>query len=415
MKIERFVVAAGLTALLVFSGVASAQHQVDLPIEVHRISGRVIVLNYLDVNVTAIAGEKGLVIVDTQRSPDIMRTALKTIERELGRSDVVYVVNTHGHADHSSGNQVFPDSIIVGQEYCPEFMRQYPADSPRALWFAKKRLNGLKMQIEDADGDKARAESLEMESSTLRALLTDLESNYHVTPPSITFRDSLNLDLGDLTLELKYCGYAHTTNDIFIYVPEEELVIAGDLFNSASSFGFAVNQVTDVPRIMAVMDYIASQPAGVKYMVTGHSEVLSGADFMALRQSLGEGYREFEGKRSAARELKRLIEDLGIDRALPAYHDLAFTGPDGYYIEEEEFNTLGCYFMGLGRINGAVAVLTTALEHFPESALIYDSLGEAYVKQGEPDMAAASYRRSFELAPYNRNAEEMLKLLATGK
>jgi glyoxylase-like metal-dependent hydrolase (beta-lactamase superfamily II) len=412
VKSGRITNMAGLLALLVFSGPASGQLQADLPVEVDRLSERVIVLNCLDVNVTAIAGKRGLVIVDTQRSPYAMRAVLKEIEREFGRHDVLYVVNTHGHADHSGGNQVFPDSIIVGQENCPELMRQYPANAPSALWFAKTRLTDLETQIEKADTEADVTESLRTELNTRTKLLADLEANYRVTPPSITFRDSLTLDLGDLTLELRYCGYAHTTSDLFVYVPQEQLVIAGDLFNSALGFGFAVNQVTDVPRIMAEMDDIAAHRSGVKYLITGHSDVLSGEDFRALKKNLEERYREFEGKRSAAKELKRLIEDLGADRALPAYHDLDFTGPKGYYVQEAEFNTLAYYFLDLGLISEAIGVLTTALEHFPESALLYDDIAEAYLKQGKPGMAAKNYRRSLELAPYNRNAEEMLKFLA---
>ncbi len=415
MKISRITNMAGLLAILVLCGPVSGQHQAEVPVEVHRISERVIVLNYLDVNVTALAGEKGLVIIDTQRSPYVMRTVLRAIERQFGRRDVLYVVNTHGHADHSAGNQVFPDSIIVGHENCPEFMRQYPANATRALWFARIGLADLGRQIEAADEEPEVAKRLKADLNIRRRLLEDLDANYQVTPPSITFRDSLNLDVGDLTLKLKYCGYAHTTSDLFVYVPQEQIVITGDLFNSASSPGFAVNQVTDVPRIMAEMDNIAADGSGVKYVITGHSDVLSGADFAALRKTLEEEYRELEGRRSAAKKLQRLIEDLGINRALPAYHDLDFAGPQGYYILEEEFHTLGYYYLGLGLINEAVGVLTIALEHFPESALLYDDIAEAYLKQGTPSMAAKNYKRSLELAPYNRNAEEMLKLLATGK
>jgi glyoxylase-like metal-dependent hydrolase (beta-lactamase superfamily II) len=412
MKTSKITNVAGMLVLLVFSGPASGQHQPDMSIEVHRISERVIVLNYLDVNVTAIASEKGLVIVDTQRSPCVMRTVLREIEREFQRPDVLYVINTHGHADHTGGNQVFPDSIIVGHANCPEFMRQYPANAPRALWFARIHLADLDRRIEEADEEGDGRERLRAESKTRTRLLADLEADYRVTPPTITFQDSLKLDLGDLTLELKYCGYAHTTCDIFVYVPQEQIVIAGDMFNSALGFGFAVNQVTDVPRIMAEMDNIAAHRSGVKYVITGHSNALSGADFAALRKSLEESYREFEGRRSAAKELQRLIEDLGINRALPAYHNLDFSGPGGYYVLEEEFNALGYYFLCLGLIDEAVGVLATGLEHFPESALLYDSIAEAYLKQGNPGIAAEKYERSLEIAPYNRNAEEMLKLLA---
>ena len=42
---------------------------------------------------------------------------------------------------------------------------------------------------------------------------------------------------------------------------------------------------------------------------------------------------------------------------------------------------------------------------------MYDSLGEAYMKAGEKELAIQNYEKSLQLDPKNMNAVEMLKKL----
>jgi cytochrome c-type biogenesis protein CcmH/NrfG len=42
---------------------------------------------------------------------------------------------------------------------------------------------------------------------------------------------------------------------------------------------------------------------------------------------------------------------------------------------------------------------------------VYDSLGEAYMKAGEKELAIQNYEKSLQLDPKNMNAVEMLKKL----
>jgi len=53
-------------------------------------------------------------------------------------------------------------------------------------------------------------------------------------------------------------------------------------------------------------------------------------------------------------------------------------------------------------------------EH-PESWNVYDSLGEAYMKQGEKELAIENYQKSLELNPNNENGKDMLKKLGVKK
>jgi cytochrome c-type biogenesis protein CcmH/NrfG len=48
---------------------------------------------------------------------------------------------------------------------------------------------------------------------------------------------------------------------------------------------------------------------------------------------------------------------------------------------------------------------------YPKSANAYDSLGEAYMVDGNKSAAIENYKKSLELDPNNGNAREMLKKL----
>ena len=72
------------------------------------VADRVWVARYewFDVNVTLVAGDRGLLAVDTHGSAVAAREVIDDIRR-LGVGEVVAVVNTHEHFDHTFGNGEF--------------------------------------------------------------------------------------------------------------------------------------------------------------------------------------------------------------------------------------------------------------------------------------------------------------------
>jgi glyoxylase-like metal-dependent hydrolase (beta-lactamase superfamily II) len=391
----------------------SCQQQADISINVKskRVSDRVIVFDCLDVHTTAIVASEGIVIIDTHRSPSVMLEIKKLIEKEFGRDDFLYVINTHGHWDHCSGNQVFPASVLIGHENCPEFMRNNPAKSPQNLWFTKYRLSELKAKLQSLDKDSHEANELRAEIAAWNMLLEDLENGYIVTPPSKTFKDSLTLNLGDLTIKLIYCGKAHTDNDIFVYVPEEKLVFTGDMFSSSSSFGFSVNKMIDVPKVISSLNQILRHDTEIEFVIPGHTDFLSGHDLRSLQNLLREQFDEFEGKESAAQFLEEMIEKFGLKLALQEYDELKSKQNSVHYFLEDEFTILGSRLLGRGLIEEAIEVFKITVEAFPNSALAFDNLGQAYLKKGEIELARINYEKSLQIFPNNRNAREILKML----
>ncbi len=84
---------------------------------------------------------------------------------------------------------------------------------------------------------------------------------------------------------------------------------------------------------------------------------------------------------------------------------------EAYYLSEEEMNNLGYTFLQQQEIDKAKAVFILNTKLFPESANVYDSLGEAYMLNDEIDLAIENYKKSLELNPVNNNAIEILKKL----
>ena len=64
--------------------------------------------------------------------------------------------------------------------------------------------------------------------------------------------------------------------------------------------------------------------------------------------------------------------------------------------------------MNSGNIAEAIEVLKLNVEAHPESANVYDSLGEAFMKNGDKENAVINYKKSLALNPENENAKNML-------
>jgi tetratricopeptide (TPR) repeat protein len=90
-------------------------------------------------------------------------------------------------------------------------------------------------------------------------------------------------------------------------------------------------------------------------------------------------------------------------------------GPDSYYVDEAKINRLGYQLMNRGKTAEAIEVFKLNVQEFPRSSNTYDSLGEGYAKAGSKDLAIHNYKRSLELDPNNRNAEDWIKRLNAGE
>jgi tetratricopeptide (TPR) repeat protein len=80
-------------------------------------------------------------------------------------------------------------------------------------------------------------------------------------------------------------------------------------------------------------------------------------------------------------------------------------------IMEYIFNDLGYRYLEDDKIEEAVEVFKLNVKLYPTAWNTYDSLGEAYAKAGNKDLAIENYKRSIELNPENEHGKDMLAKL----
>jgi CubicO group peptidase (beta-lactamase class C family) len=116
-------------------------------------------------------------------------------------------------------------------------------------------------------------------------------------------------------------------------------------------------------------------------------------------------------KKSIAEALYKTVMDKGIDAAVNQYRDLKTRESAIYDLKESELNTLGYQLLEMKKHKESIKILKLNVEAFPESANAYDSLGEAYMVNGDKELAIKNYKKSLELNPKNDNAANAIKRL----
>jgi len=116
-------------------------------------------------------------------------------------------------------------------------------------------------------------------------------------------------------------------------------------------------------------------------------------------------------KKSIFETLAKTIAEKDVESAIEQYHDLKEKYSDDYDFAETELNNLGYQLLGMKKIKEAIKIFKLNVDVFPESSNVYDSLGEAYMINGDKEFAIKNYEKSLELNPDNKNAIEMLKKL----
>jgi len=132
---------------------------------------------------------------------------------------------------------------------------------------------------------------------------------------------------------------------------------------------------------------------------------------VAMAQWVPQLKAAYNPRKSIAETLSATIGSSGIDRAVQQYHELKTAAPATYNFDEDELNALGYQLIRTKNFKGAVRILQLNVEAYPQSSNAYDSLGEAYMDNGNKPLAIANYRKSLELNPKNKNGAVMLQKL----
>jgi len=98
----------------------------------------------------------------------------------------------------------------------------------------------------------------------------------------------------------------------------------------------------------------------------------------------------------------------GTAAALQRYDELK---KELHGVDEFTLNALGYHLLYGGMEQDGVKVFQKNAQEYPQSANVYDSLGEAYMKTGQKDLSIQNYEKSLQMNPKNANAARQLKKL----
>jgi CubicO group peptidase (beta-lactamase class C family) len=105
----------------------------------------------------------------------------------------------------------------------------------------------------------------------------------------------------------------------------------------------------------------------------------------------------------------------GAETAIQKYRDLKESPSIGFQLDEGTLDQVGHALLELGKVEVAVQTFKANLQEYPNSANVYASLGEAYVRSGQKELAILNYEKVLALEPKNQDAIEMLRKLKQQK
>ncbi len=418
----------------------------------------------------AVRSSRGLVVFDSMLNQQQATRYRRVIEQHFGRDDFLYVINTTARCLSNGGHAAYPDALVIAHESTRRdmFTRQETLDElvqreVRTFRVKAERSRSILAEAPDSpDADQGQY--------NWQIFCTDIadhleQNGYTQKLPDLTFREKQVLDLGDCTLELIDFGRGYAGNYLMIFLPEDGLLMA-TAFSPLhlAPLPPAHADATDVARWLEVLDELLDGDREITRVACGFQgdwdvnelrirrdymrdlwngvteATAAGLDFATASERLSidqeftrvkdwaiyqthddRWVRDDHAKHllaywryqheSAVDVVIEAFQQSGLEAALARFQEIQADTRNTYFVSEAEFNRLGYQLLGAGQLSEAIAVFEMNVAAFPESANTYDSLAEAYLQDGQQELAITNYRRSLKLNPENTNAERVLSEL----
>jgi glyoxylase-like metal-dependent hydrolase (beta-lactamase superfamily II) len=234
-------------------------------------------------NSVLVIGSDGALVVDSGHVPSLTKRMIADIAR-LTDKPVRFLVNTHWHPDHVSGNSLYrerwPDVAIVSTP-----ATQFELTRPDSLYDDLTEMNKYMPMLEQAlasgkgqggkplsDGERAYYTQVLAEAKFMQP---ELKQTPHA-PPTVTFDRRMVIDLGGRKVEISFLGRGNTGGDAVIYVPDAKVLMTGDLLVAPTPFaiGSYIDEWITTMKALAAIDATS--------IVPGHGPVEHDKQYMLL-------------------------------------------------------------------------------------------------------------------------------------
>jgi glyoxylase-like metal-dependent hydrolase (beta-lactamase superfamily II) len=151
-----------------------------------------------DPNTGIVIGDDAVLVADTQATPVMAQDVIRRI-REVTDKPIKYVLLTHYHAVRVLGASAYgAQQIIASQDTYDLIVERGEQD--------------MKSEIE-----------------RFPRLFNAVESVPGLTWPTLTFKGEMTLWLGKLEVKIMQLGRGHTKGDTVLWLPEDKVMLSGDL------------------------------------------------------------------------------------------------------------------------------------------------------------------------------------------
>ncbi len=225
----------------------------------------------VDGNSIVIVNEDDVFVIDTHINPAVARAVVSKI-KSITDNPVSYIVNTHWHDDHINGNatfqNAFPNAEIIAHPYSAEKLKDEWRNLEESRMVAYESLTVERIlevaEAAEAD-DPMRAMNLRLYAGYVGALKPELPTLEYVYPTKFV-SDQLVFERGDRKIEVHWVGKGNTEGDLIVFLPNEELVITGDMLVAPIPYAFD-SPMQEWPTTLAQLKKL-----GAETIIPGHGK-----------------------------------------------------------------------------------------------------------------------------------------------
>lgn len=165
-------------------------------------------------------------VFDTFLTPAAARDLHRAALELTGRAPQI-VINSHHHNDHTRGNGVFGEGVLVSTAGCRE---RFVADAPEVLAYEREHAPGRLdrvLELLEADDEVERRDAGYFESY-YRGMI-DSHAEVVLRAPELTVTKPSGFHGGERRAELLPFGGGHSGDDAVLYLPDDGIVFCADL------------------------------------------------------------------------------------------------------------------------------------------------------------------------------------------
>ncbi|MEM1578443.1 MAG: MBL fold metallo-hydrolase [Archaeoglobaceae archaeon] len=223
-------------------------------------------------NTGLIAGRDFSIVIDTVANEKRARTMIEKFNEVL-RAPVKLLVNTHGHGDHVWTNYMFK-AVSICHENC-------------------------------------RKDTIMANPEIIKNFFPEFDfSGAKTTPQNLTFSREAKIYVDNLEIHLIHPGIAHTSGDIYVYIPEKKTIFCGDLLFSKPCTPFVL--MGSVLGNIRALEELLRLDADI--YVPGHGEVATKKEVEEALEYLRFVYSEAKLRFEKGMTLREIIDDVELGK-----------------------------------------------------------------------------------------------------